>query len=202
MGFANDLISFRGKDDVLTLLIHLGYLAYDKEKGTIRIPNEEIKREFQTSIHHIKLEETRKRIEECEKLFNDAFNLNEKAVAEQIEKIHREETSPIHYNREASLRSVIKLAYFTYRDHYLQFEELPSGEGYADIVYLPLPSSDFPALLVELKWNESAQTAIDQIIEKKYPSGLKNYHGDILLAGINYDRKDKKHTCRIIEHTM
>ncbi len=159
VGFADDLISFRGKDDVLTLLIHLGYLAYDEEKKTVRIPNEEIKREFQSAIHTVRLEESRKRLEESEKLFLDTVEMNEETVG----KVHMEETAALHYNREDSLGSVIKLAYYTYRDHYLQFEELPSGEGYADIVYIPLSDCTWPPLVIELKWNKRADGAIGQI---------------------------------------
>ena len=142
IGFANDLTTFRGKNDVLTLMIHLGYLAYDSEKKTVHIPNEEIKLEFQRSIHEVKHEATLKRLAESEQLFADTIRQNEDAVAAQIEKVHAEETAPLHYNKEDSLRSVIKLAYYTYRDHYLQFKELPAGEGYADIVYLPKHDSD------------------------------------------------------------
>ncbi len=141
-GFANDLVTFKGKDDVLTLMIHLGYLAYNSESKTVYIPNEEIKLEFQKSIREVNHKETLKRLEESEKLFIDTIHGNEEAVARQIEKIHGEETAPLHYNKEESLRSVIKLAYYTYRDHYLQWEELPVGEGYADVVYLPKHNSD------------------------------------------------------------
>lgn len=200
--FANDLTSFRGKDDVLTLLIHLGYLAYDEEKETVRIPNEEIKREFQDAIHEVKLEESRKRLDESEKLFEDTISQNEKAVALQIEKIHMEEVTPLLYNREDSLRSVIKLAYYTYRGHYFQFEELPAGNGFADIVYIPLPDSNYPALVVELKWDETALGAIGQILRKNYPAALKNFKGEILLVGINYDREEKRHTCKIRQYTI
>ncbi len=193
-GFANDLTTFRDKDDVLTLFIHLGYLAYDEEKETLRIPNEEIKREFQTAVHHVELEESRKRLDGCEKLFASTVAMNEEAVAAQIEKVHMEETAPLHYNSEESLRSVIKLAC----DHYLKFEELPAGKGYADIVYIPLPDSGWPSLVVELKCNESPQSAVSQILDRKYPSVIGNFNGDILLVGVSYDRKTKVHTCRII----
>lgn len=200
-GFANDLTTFRGKDDVLTLMIHLGYLAYDSEEKTAYIPNEEIRLEFQKAIREVKHDETTKRLMESEKLFLDTIEMNEEAVAEQIEKIHREETSPIHYNKEDSLRSVIKLSYYTYRDHYLQWEELPAGEGYADIVYLPKHDSDWPALLIELKWNKTAETAIDQIKDRRYPEVLRNYGGEIILVGVNYDKNapagKRKHSCRI-----
>ena len=203
-GFANDLTTFRGKDDVLTLMIHLGYLAYDYKKGLARIPNEEIKREFQRSIHEVRHDATMNRLRESEALFAATIQKDEEKVAEQIEKVHFEETVALHYNKEDSLRSVIKLAYYTYRDHYLQFEELPAGDGYADVVYIPLPDSDWPALVIELKWNESAEGAIDQILNRRYPSVLKNIDRSILLVGITYDKNagvgKRKHSCKIIEY--
>ena len=202
-GFANDLVTFKGRDDVLTLMVHLGYLAYDEKKGTVRIPNEEIRLEFQRAIRLVDHAETNRRLKESDQLFYDTIHGNEEAVAAQIEKVHLEETVPLHYNREDSLRSVIKLAYYTYRDHYLQWEELPAGEGYADVVYLPKRSSDYPALVVELKWNQSAEGAIDQILSRQYPEVLKSYGGQILLVGINYDKGARpgmrKHSCRILE---
>lgn len=112
--------------------------------------------------------------------------------------MHAEETSPINYNREECLRSIIKLAYYTCRDHYLKFEELPTGKGFADVVYLPKHDSGWPALVIELKWNNSAQGAIDQIQDKQYPDALKDYGSEIILVGINYDPKTKKHECKII----
>ncbi|MBR2287313.1 MAG: AAA family ATPase, partial [Clostridia bacterium] len=178
-GFANNLTTLKGKDDVLTLLIHLGYLAYNAEQKTARIPNEEIKLAFQKAVREVRHKATLQRLEESEKLFAGTIHGNATAVAAQIEKVHSEETVPLHYNKEDSLRSVIKLAYYTYRDHYLQLEELPSGEGYADVIYLPLQGSDWPALIIELKWNKSAQGAIDQIKDRGYIDGIKDYGGRI-----------------------
>ncbi len=204
-GFANDLTTFRGKDDVLTLMTHLGYLAYDSETKAVRIPNEEIRQEFQRAIHEVKHEETLKRVAESDRLFLDTIRGNEEAVAVQIEKIHREETAPLHYNREDSLRSVIKLAYYTYRDYYVQLEELPGGDGYADVVYIPRKDSEWPVLVIELKWNQTAEGAINQILRKKYPDALKNFGKKILLVGISYEKEApdgvRKHTCRIIEYS-
>ena len=206
LGFANDLVTFKNRDDVLTLLIHLGYLAYDSENKTAHIPNEEIRLEFQRAIRVVDHAATIKRLMECDQLFLDTIHRNEEAVAKQIEKIHMEETHPLKYNREDSLRSVIKLAYYTYKDHYLQIEELPSGDGFADVLYLPLRNSDYPALLIELKWDKSAEGAIDQILNKHYPSVLENYGGDILLVGINYDKEapagERKHSCRITKYNI
>ena len=202
-GFANDLTTFRGKDDVLTLMIHLGYLAYDSVNATVRIPNEEIKKEFSKAVKQVNHKATLDRLRESEQLFIDTIQGNADAVAAQIEKIHREETAPLHYNNEASLRSVIKLAYYSYRDHYVQFEELAAGEGYADVAYIPKHDSDWPALIIELKWKKDVEGAIDQIFKKKYPEALKNFGTNILLVGISYEKDaaddSKKHSCKIIK---
>lgn len=205
-GFANDLKTFRGKDDVLTLLVHFGYLSYDSEKKTVQIPNEEIKLEFQRSIREVKHDATLKRLAQSEQLFLDTLQKKEDAVAAQIERVHAEETSPLHYNREDSLRDVIKLAYYTYRDHYLQWEKLPAGDGYADIVYIPRHGSDWPALVIELKWNKSAEGAISQILQKRYPDALKNLGCPVLLVGITYEKdspsSSRNHSCKIIEYQI
>ena len=203
-GFANDLTTFRGKDDVLTLMIHLGYLAYDSVNETVRIPNEEIKKEFSKAVKQVNHKATLDRLRESEQLFLDTIKGNADAVAAQIEKIHREETAPMHYNKEDSLRSVIKLAYYSYRDHYVHFEELAAGEGYADVAYIPRRDSDWPALIIELKWNKDVEGAIDQILNKKYLEALTNFGTKILLVGISYEKdatdNNKKHTCKIIEY--
>ena len=201
-GFANDLTTFRGKDDVLTLMIHLGYLAYDEKTQTVRIPNEEIRREFQRSIREVRHNATLRRLAESDQLFSDTIHGKEEAVAAQIEKIHAEETSPLHYNKEESLRSVIKLAYYTYHDYYVQMEELPSGTGYADIVYIPRHDSEWPALVIELKWNTDADGAIAQILKKDYPQAIRSLGCPILLVGISYSKDaaagERKHTCKIV----
>lgn len=200
-GFSNDLITFHGKDDVLTLLIHLGYLAYDEETQKVHIPNEEIRLEFAKTIRQVKHDDTIQRVRESDQLIYDTVQMKETAVASQIEKIHTEETTPLFYNNEQALRSVIKLAYFSYKDYYIKFEELPSGNGYVDIVYFPKKDTALPALVIELKWNKNASGAIDQIKNKKYPTSLEGYGGEILLVGINYNKDapagQRKHTCII-----
>lgn len=202
-GFSNDLVTFQNQDDVLTLLIHLGYLAYNEATKKVYIPNEEIRLEFSRAIREIKRDDTIRRIQESERLIYDTVHKNADAVAAQIQKVHAEETAIIYYNDEQALRSVIKLAYFSYRDHYLKFEDLPSGDGYADIVYFPKKASPLPALVIELKWNQSAAGAIKQIKEKKYPAALAGYGGSILLVGISYEKdtpnNNRRHTCIIEE---
>lgn len=198
--FANDLVTFRNRDDVLTLLVHLGYLAYDEATERVRIPNEEIRMEFVRIVRDVKRDDTIRRVRESEQLILDTVHGNEEAVARQIEKIHGEE-APLHYNNEQSLRSVIKRAYFSYGDEFVLFEELPAGAGYADMVYLPKKDSMMPALVVELKWNQTAQGAIRQMKQRKYPDAIREYGGEILLVGISYNKEasvgERKHSCVI-----
>ena len=204
-GFANDLVTFRDRDDVLTLLIHLGYLTYDEITQKVHIPNEEIRLEFARAIRHVKRDDTIRRVRESEQLIEDTVHGNEEAVARQIEKIHEEE-APLYYNNEQALRSVIKRAYFSYGDEYVMFEELPAGVGYADIVYLPKKDSVLPALVIELKWNQSAKSALEQIRDRRYPEAVRGYGGTILLVGISYSKEapagKRKHQCRIEKYEV
>ena len=205
LGFSNDLVTFKDRDDVLTLMIHLGYLAFNEENQTVHIPNEEIKREFSKAIRGVKRDETVRRVRESDQIIYDTVHGNADAVAAQIEKIHAEETAVLFYNDEQALRSVIKLAYFSYKDYYLKFEELPAGDGYADIVYLPKKNSALPALVIEMKWNKSAEGALTRIKNKHYPNAIKEFGGEILLVAINYDKNapagKRKHVC-VIEKYM
>ena len=203
--FRNDPSSLKSEDDVLTLLTHYGYLSYDEERETVRIPNEEIRIEYADTIHEVTHAETIQRVKRSVQLMKDTADMRANAVAMELQKIHTEEYGPRHYNNEQSLRGTIKLAYFAYKDEYFQQEELAGDTGYADIVYLPKRKSDYPALVIELKAldkshpQNDAEGAIAQIKKRRYPDILKNYTEEILLVGISYDRDDpdKTHSCMI-----
>lgn len=196
--FKNDITNFESLDDVLTLLIHFGYLSYDAESENARIPNEEIRMEFSDTIRNVKLPETVRRVKMSDDLIAATIAMNEEAVAATLEKIHAEESAPLFYNNEQALRTAIKLAYFAYRDKYVQMEELPGGKGFADIVYFPKKTIGYPALLIELKADGTeASGAIEQIKANNYPDSLKDYEIPILLVGVSYDKKTRKHSCKI-----
>lgn len=198
--FQNDMVSFADKDDVLTLLIHLGYLAYDQRTQRAYITNEEIRQEFRVATKRNKWNELIEFQQKSEKLLEATWEMDAETVAEQIEKIHAEYTSVIQYNNENSLSSVLSIAYLSAIKYYFKpIRELPTGRGFADFVFIPKPlyRDYYPALLVELKWNKDAETALNQIKERKYPESLQQYTGDILLVGINYDKKEKVHQCVI-----
>ena len=198
--FQNDTVSFANKDDVLTYLIHLGYLAYDRTFRTAFIPNEEIRQELILATKRKKWNELIVFQKESEQLLKDTIQMNGNAVAKEIEKIHREYTSVIQYNNENSLSSVLSIAYLSSMQYYFKpIREFPAGHGFADFVFIPKPEFQnyYPALVVELKWDKSAVGAIEQIKEKQYGNALKDYQGNLLLVGINYNKKTKKHECVI-----
>lgn len=196
--FENDFETFRSRDDVLTLLIHLGYLTWNEEDETARIPNEEVRTEFRKILNGRNANRKwMELIERSRKLLEDTIAGNAEAVSKVIEEIRGTQYAPTFYNDEQSLRYVIKFAYIAAVDEYLKVEELPSGKGIADVVYLPKRKSMLPALVVELKWNKSSEGAIRQIKERDYPAVLKDYGGEIVIVGISYDAKKKGHSCEI-----
>ena len=198
--FNNDIRSIRSKDDVLTYLIHLGYLGYDQTRKMAFVPNEEIRQELTVAVESKTWNEMLLFQQESEKLLDATLDMDGDAVAEQIEKIHNAYASVIQYHDENSLSSVLAIAYLSAMQYYFKpVRELPTGRGFADFVFIPKPEykNDYPALIVELKWNQKVQTAMQQIKDKKYPSSIVDYTGEILLVAMNYDKNKKEHQCLI-----
>ena len=195
--FQNDMTSFHSKDDVLTLLVHLGYLAYDESTNSVYIPNEEVRGEFIRAIKNAHRPELMRAIQRSERLLEATIRMDSAEVARIVQEVHSANTSPNFYNNEQALRSVIQLAYISRLDDYVTIHELPSGIGYADLLFLPRKHSDKPAILIELKWNRSAESAIEQIKAKNYTEVIANYGSEILLVGIEYDKETKEHECII-----
>ena len=197
--FQNDMTTFNSADDILTLLVHLGYLTYDFYSKTVRIPNSEVAQEFINSIEDGGWEEVMKAIRNSDELLKATINQDEEKVATLIEQAHSENTSILKYNDENSLSCVISLAYYSARKDYVMFREMPTGKGFADIVFVPRRNADVPALVIELKYNQSSECAINQIKDRNYGDCLTDYSGEILLVGINYNKDDSKkhHSCLI-----
>ena len=195
--FANDMTTFNNKDDVLTLLIHLGYLGYDMKSSSVFVPNNEIMIEYGNAVSVGGWDKITEAVKKSEDLLESTLNKDEEAVAKGIEAAHLE-TSHLQYNDENALSYTLSLAYYTARQKYVIIRELPTGKGFADLVFLPRPHyPNLPALLLELKWNLSTKTAIDQIKEKNYPESLKDYMNNLLIVGVSYDKETRKHSCII-----
>lgn len=201
--FQNDMSTFASVDDVFTLLVHLGYLTYDFENKTVSIPNQEVQKEFINCIEDGGWEPVMDAIRNSETLLQATIDGKEEYVAEMIEQVHQENISILKYNDENSMSCVLSLAYYAARKDYVMYREFAGGKGFADIVFVPRKFRDVPAIVVELKWDKSSDTAIAQIKKKQYMQSLKDYHGQVILAGINYDSTDstkddyKRHSCSI-----
>ena len=195
--FLNDMHIVRSKNDVLTVLIHLGYLAYDYDTQECYIPNKEVADEMNNAIKATSWEPLIKTIQNSKNLLASTISGNEQAVARAIDLAHDEHTSILAYNDENSLACVLSVAYIWAKNEYIIHREYATGKGYADLVMIPRRNVSKPALVIELKFNHSADTAIDQIKRKEYPAKITDYTGDILLVGINYDKESKLHTCKI-----
>ena len=200
--FKNDFTTIASKDDALTALIHLGYLGYDADRKKAFIPNYEVATAFEAALQTSEWSEIAKAISICDELLDETIEGNADRVAELIELAHETYTSVLTYNDENSLSCVLTMAYFTAPAYYNIIREMPAGKGFADFVFIPRANAGYrPAMVVELKYNHSADTAIRQIKEKRYQGALSGYQGKILLVGINYDAdgKDKKHHTCVIE---
>ena len=194
--FSNDMVTFATKDDVLTLLVHLGYLTYNAETKEIWIPNDEVMEQFISTVKVMGWGSVVTALETSEKLLQATLSGDEQTVAELIERAHQANASILKYNDENALSCVISLAYYSAQKNYTLHREMPAGKGFADIVFEPNRNCNLPAMIVELKWGHSAEEAVEQIKRKDYLDCLQNYHGEVLLVGINYD-KEKHHTCKM-----
>ena len=198
--FKNDPAKIQNRDDVLTYLIHLGYLGYNEDTEMAFVPNEEIRQELITAVKSSNWDELIEFQQKSRRLLIATLEMNERQVAAEIDRIHSEYASMIQYHDENSLSSTLTIAYLGALQYYFKpVRELPTGLGFADFVFIPKPEykSTYPALVIELKWNKNAKTALQQIKDKRYPESILDYTGAILLVGINYDKESKKHQCLI-----
>lgn len=192
--FQNDMTTFKSKDDVFALLIHLGYLGYDNVSEQVYIPNREVMDIFVDSIEDASWGNATNLLLNSQALLTAIWNCDGEKVSRYIEDAHLE-TSILQYNDENALAYTIYLALIASRNHYTVISELPTGKGFADLAFLPL--KDKPAMLIELKWDKDAKSALDQIKQKQYPKAFEHYQNDVLIVGINYDKDTKKHSCII-----
>ena len=195
--YMNTMTDFSTRSDAFTYLIHLGYLAYDNESETCRIPNREVRQEWFNAIEANKdYSVTNRIIQDSEELLKETLKMNEDAVAKALDESHIHVTSNRSYNNEDALQSAIYLSYIYALNKYTILREVTTGKGFADVVFIPFVPN-IPALIVELKRNGSTESAMNQIKEKRYFSSLEHYSGDLLFVGVNYDEKKKTHECRI-----
>ena len=196
-GFQNDMSVIYTKDDVLTLLIHLGYLSYDWKENECYIPNLEVAGEMVNAIKMNNWSHVAGAIEKSKQLLQATLRGDEEAVARGVDAAHDENTSILSYNDENSLACVLSIAYYYASNDYIIHRELATGKGFADLVLIPRKNVDSPAIVIELKYDKAVDTAIEQIKRRQYPDKVAQYADRLLLVGITYDRESKQHHCRI-----
>ena len=195
--FINTLDAIESKDDVFTYLIHLGYLAYNREEKTCSIPNGEIRLEWERALKRtVNYRPIVKMIENSKHLLAATLEGDADAVAETLDKAHRDVTSPLTYNNEGSMQSAIGLAYFYARTQYTVVKEFHSGKGYADMAFLPYVPNRIP-MVVEFKIDQNPERGLKQIAENCYTDAFADLHGTVVLVAISYNKKDKSHSCKI-----
>lgn len=197
--FDNDMRSIHSKNDCYALLVHLGYLGYDQVERTVFIPNKEIRREFATSIGAGARPQLAALVSGSRELQARVLRGDEEYAADAMRRAHNSAAGPHHYNDEQALRAAVKLAFIWSIDDYLRVDELGGGRGYADVVFIPKPSSTLPPMVIELKWDKPVETAITQIRMRNYPAVLAGLNGECVLVGITYFESTDVHVCRI-EH--
>ncbi len=195
--FSNDLNRVDNRDDVLTVLIHLGYLSYDPIEEKCYIPNREVREEMVRAVKETNWHEVIDAINSSELLMQSVLNGDCESVAAGVEKVHMNVVRIQSYNSEDSLSHVITMAFYSAIKDYVIQREMPAGKGFADLIFMPRKNVDKPALLIELKYNKDARTAIDQIHERKYPEALRGLSNELIIVGINYDSTSKTHSCAI-----
>ena len=196
--FQNDLSVINSRDDALTALIHLGYLGYDNKRRKAFIPNFEVATAFHLALETGKWSDIADTLTRCDEILWATIDGESDKVAELLELSHDTYTSILKYNDENALSCAITMAYFTAPAYYTVIRELPTGKGFADIALIPrADSGNKPAMIIELKWDKNADTAIRQIKEKRYTGKLKGYGKEILLVGVNHDKESRKHECII-----
>ena len=186
--FRNNMHDVRDYNDVLTLLAHLGYLSYDPKSKSVRIPNTEVAEEFRNSLRDCGWGYLSTALAKSTMLLQATIEKDKNYITKAFGEYHREATSFLEFNDENSLACAIKLAYYSAISDYEIFREFPTGKGFADMVFVPVAGSVFPAIVVELKWDKTAKGAIDQIRHKEYPKKLQRFSREIVLLGINYNK--------------
>ena len=200
--YLNTMDSFETKDDMFTYLMHLGYLAYDDDEGTCRIPNSEVRQEWFNAVAINKDYETTDHIIRASKALLDAtLRGDEDAVARALDISHIHVSSNRSYNNEDVFQSAIYLAYIYALNKYTIIKEMTAGKGFADVVFIPYVP-DIPAMVIELKHEKTAESGLKQIKDKQYFESLQHYEGNMLLIGINYDEESKTHSCVIEEYCI
>ncbi len=195
--FENDLTKVNSSDSALTVLIHLGYLAYDEDLEACYIPNYEIKQEFVNAVDKLNWHEIYNPISNSLKLYEETLKGNVEFINKTLDQNHKDLAGPFNKNKENILGVIVEISYYNAKQFYNIKKEDTSILGRSDLSFIPYDNCHIP-FIVELKVNSTPDEAIAQIKERKYFNSLGSYHGKVLLLGISYDEKTLKHNSKVL----
>lgn len=190
------------KEQIYSAMVIYGLLTY--EDGEVFIPNKELMDQFnQLLLSNESLGYVHRLALESERMLKATLAHDTDTMAEILEFVHDTESPILMYNNETELSAVVNLVYLAARDKYRVEREDKAGKGYVDFIFYP-ERRNADALILELKINSTPEDAIEQIKKKKYALRFKGrigdtlkYVGNVLAVGISYDKKRKKHSCKI-----
>ena len=188
--YSSEKLSLETKEQIFSMMTIYGFLTYHDQ--LLEIPNKELMLKFNEAIKDDCMDEISRLVLQSNEMLKATLNKDTEKMAEIIQEAHDINIPIIQYNNENSLAIVLSLVYLNARNYYHIVREMPSGIGFADFIFYSRDKSK-PSFIVELKYNSTAQKALDQIFEKRYDQALKNYPGEKLAIGISYDSKNKKH---------
>ena len=124
--YQNDMTTFTCRDDILSLLVHLGYLGFDDEQSEVFIPNKEILDEFIASTKSEEWAWAFRAFDASLKLLKATWAKDEARVAALLEEAHNRAGNKT-YNDESALSYAVQVAYYAAQKYYTTILELDSG---------------------------------------------------------------------------
>lgn len=200
--YAATSMKLRTRDEIFSAMVVYGFLSYNN--GLVSIPNRELMNKFDDMLRkEPSLGYVNRLARESERMLKATLSGDTETMLEILEYAHDSEVPLLSYNDETELTAVVNLVYLSARDTYRVEREDKAGTGYVDFIFYPeIRGAD--GIILELKVDHGPEEAIAQIKKKKYALRFlgklgeeQKYTGRILAVGIGYDRKTKKHSCRI-----
>lgn len=200
--YAATSMNLTTRDEIFSAMVVYGFLSY--ENGKVSIPNKELMDHFsQMLLKEPSLGYVHRLSQASRRMLRATKAGDTRTMQEILEYAHDTESPLLDYNDEIELTAVVNLVYLAARDYYRIEREDKAGIGYVDFIFYPLDKTD-DCIILELKAGHTPEDAIRQIKDRKYALKFhgklgeeRPYSGRILAVGIAYDKKNKKHKCKI-----
>lgn len=201
--YAATSMNLNTKDEIFSSMVVYGFLSY--ENGKVSIPNKELMDRFDEMLQREpSLGYVYRLARASDRMLEATLSGDVDTMAEILELAHDTEVPLLRYNNETELSAVVNLVYLSARDRYRVEREDKAGTGYVDFIFYPETDKSLDSIILELKVDSSPEEAIRQIKTRKYDLRFRErigeeqkYTGRILAVGISYNKKTKKHICRV-----